>query len=724
MSNFDDVPITSPDNDRFGFDPFASAISDCIRSVENPLGSVVAIYGPWGSGKSSVINLVRHHLAKDAPDLDVINFPAWMYRTEDALAVGFFKELYAGLSPVLSDQTKAAGALRKLGANLAGASSLAGMAVGLFAGSVGEKATTATLDALGGFIEQGETAEDLQTTLADALREAAKKFLVVIDDLDRLSPEEALVIFRLVKSVGRLPNVMYLLAYDREATEQAVARRFPSEGAHYLEKIIQAGFELPQPDQSHLNVMMGEVLDKLAAGLPEIDPVEFGNLFHSIVVPELRTPRDVLRLANTLSITITPIKSDVFLPDFVSLETLRVFRPAVYRAIRQNKSAILNAGQNDRYDQRDDRSAQFTSMLLAGEPEEDHGQLREALMRLFPQLQNVFANMSYSGTREWARQRRVCSSEHFDTYFRFSVSPNTIPKAELDYLLDDTRTVEEIQERVREAIGITQAEGRTKAAYILDELTAHGPNISLEQGEKLLTALFGMADELFLDQDEGRGFASFGDNRFRLHWLLRSILKDRTTLEERSEILGRAVAAATLQWHVDFSNSAWEDYHPSNPDREPSSEAETLTTEALAEQLRGQTIEMLRAAAADGTILSSNNPLRLLFEWERLQLDGAGEVMDYTTQALGDDTKLYQLASAFLGKSYSHGMGGFGGAPGDLVQRENDRAQVDGIDRLIDVDGFRRRLSEVLQSDALNEQQKSTISRFLAAWDRRDAGED
>ncbi|MEM1150237.1 MAG: P-loop NTPase fold protein [Pseudomonadota bacterium] len=724
MSDFDDVPITSPENDRFGFDPFACAISDCVRNIENPLGSVVAIYGPWGSGKSSVINLVRHHLAKDAPDLDVINFPAWMYRTEDALAVGFFKELYAGLSPVLSEQSKAAGALRKLGANLAGASSLAGMAVGLFAGSVGEKATTATLDALGGFIEQGETAEGLQATLADALREAGKKFLVVIDDLDRLSPEEALVIFRLVKSVGRLPNVMYLLAYDREATEQAVARRFPSEGAHYLEKIIQAGFELPQPDQSHLNVMMGEMLNGLAADLPEIDPVEFGNLFHSIVVPELKTPRDVLRLANTLSITITPIKADVFFPDFVSLETLRVFRPAAYRAIRQNKSAILNAGQSDRYDQRDARSSQYTTMLLGNEPEEDHEQLREALMRLFPQLQNVFANISYSGTREWARQRRVCSAEHFDTYFRFSVSPKTIPKAELDYLLDDTRTVEEIQDRVTEAIGITQAEGRTKAAYILDELTTHGPNISFEQGEKLLTALFGMADELFLEQDKGRGFASFGDNGLRLHWLLRSILRDRTTLEERSEILARAVATATLQWHVDFSNAAWEDYYPSNPDRDPSSETETLTTEAVAEKLRGQTLELLRTAAADGTLLTSTSPARLLFEWNRLKPDRADEVVAFTSQALEDDTKLYQLASAFLGKSYSHGMGGFGGAPGDLVQRENDRAQVDGIDRLLDVDEFRRRLNEALRRDALDEQQKSIIRRFLAAWERRDAGGD
>ena len=66
-------------------------------------------FDPWGSGKSSVINLIRHHLEKDAPDLDVNNFPAWMYKTEDAMAEGFFKELNAGLSPVLSDHTKAAG---------------------------------------------------------------------------------------------------------------------------------------------------------------------------------------------------------------------------------------------------------------------------------------------------------------------------------------------------------------------------------------------------------------------------------------------------------------------------------------------------------------------------------------------------------------------------------------------------------------------------------------
>lgn len=723
MNNFDDVPISAPDQDRFGFDPFAMAISDCIRSIDKPHGSVVAIYGPWGSGKSSVINLVRYHLGKDAAEIDVINFPAWMYRTEDALAVGFFKELYAGLSPVLSGQTKAAGAFRKLGTNLAGASSLAGMAVGLFAGSLGEKATTAALDAIGGFIEQGDTAEDLQKTLADALREAGKKFLVVIDDLDRLSPEEALVIFRLIKSVGRLPNVMYLLSYDRETTEQAVARQFPSEGAHYLEKIVQAGFELPQPDQSHLNTMMGEVLDGLAADIPDVDPVEFGNQFHTVVAPELKTPRDVLRLANTLSITLTPIKRDVFLPDFVSLETLRVFRPAVYRAIRSNKSAILNAGQSGRYDQREERSQQYTLMLLNSEPEADHQRLHETLMRLFPQLQNIFANIQSSGSRQWVQQRRACSAAHFDTYFRFSTSLETIPRTELDYLLDEARTIAEVQEKLQEALKVIQARGRTKASYILDELTSHGPNIHLHHGEVLLTAVFGISDELSVDTDEERGFA-IANNLLRIHWLLRSILMDRTTIEERSEILARAMETVPLNWHLDFSNSAWEDYHPSNPDREPESEAETLTTENVAQKLRQKSLDLLREAAEKGVLLDRKNLGRLLFDWDRVKPEGSNEVTDFTDTALRDDVKVYKLASAFLGKSYSQGMGDFGGAPGDLVYRENDHAQVSGIDRLINVEIFRERLTQVLNGEILDEPQKETVRRLLKAWTRREAGED
>ena len=103
---------------------------------------------------------------------------------------------------------------------------------------------------LSGLIQQEETVEKLHAELSKALSDQKKRFLIVIDDIDRLSPDEALLIFRLVKSVGRLPNVIYLLVYDRDLAESIIAERYPSEGPHYLEKIVQAPFELPEPHHS------------------------------------------------------------------------------------------------------------------------------------------------------------------------------------------------------------------------------------------------------------------------------------------------------------------------------------------------------------------------------------------------------------------------------------------------------------------------------------------
>ena len=723
MKNFDDTPISGPEEDRFGFDPFAKAIADCIRNLSDPVGSVVAIYGPWGSGKSSAINLVRHHLQACGPDITIINFPAWMYRNEDTLAVGFFKELYAGLSSVLSNQNKAAGALRKLGANLAGASNLAGMAVGLFAGSTGENATAAILDAIGGFIAQGETTEHLQGELADALRTEGKRFLVVVDDLDRLSPEEALVIFRLIKSVGRLPNVMYLLAYDRAVTEDAVTRRFPSEGSHYLEKIVQAGFELPEPDQSWLNMMMGEFLSGLASDLPEIDSVEFGNLFHSIVAPELKTPRDVFRLANTLAITSAPVLRDVFLPDFVSLEAIRFFRPGVYRAIRAHKSEILNASALNRRGDSHEIAEQFTSMLLGTEPEADRLALSEALMRLFPQLQSVFAKTVRSFTHEWSRHRRVCSGRHFDTYFRFDVSPEAVPKCEINYLLNPGRTVEEIQDELSKAIVVFQAKGRSKASYMLDELTAHGETVPLNHAEKILTAVFRVADDLLIKQDEERGIG-IADNRLRLHWLLRSFLRDRTELERRSEILSRCCDQASFNWLLNFCRSEWKNYFPSDPEREPPTEEKILLTLKDAESLRQTALGWIQSRAADGTLLDVVDLPSALFGWYKLLKDDSDEVVQFTTAAMGEDEAVLKLAKAFLGKSFCHGMGGFDGSPGDLVYRENDRAQIDGLERILDIGVFRSRLEQLVDAPGLHDEDNQIIQRFLTAWNARNDGQD
>lgn len=715
MNNFDDIPISYPSEDIFDIDPFAKTVSDCIRELYNPVGSVVAIYGPWGLGKSSAVGLVLYHLRSNcAKDINIFRFPVWMYRSEDALTAGFFKELYAGLSSVSSKQ-QASDALKKLGAQLIGAKSLASATVGMVAGSVGEKATDTVFDVLENFIGQKETVEDLQKQLADALRNGQKRFLVVIDDLDRLSPEEALVIFRLIKSVGHLPNVMYLLTYDRERTEKAVAERFPSEGPHYLEKIVQAGFELPEPPRPLLNAMMFRYLSNIIKSLSEFDRTKFGSFFYSIIAPELKTPRDVKRLANVLSITLRPVKDEVFFPDFIGLETLRTFRPGVYRAIRANKSKILDPSQFIRHKKQNERAKEFSHLLLKSEAENEHGRLKDVLMQLFPQLRSVFTNISHLGTTQpWRLHRRICTEEHFDTYFRFTVSPEIILREEIDYLFDDGKTTEEVRERFIKIIEASQTNSGPKASYLLEELALHGENVTIQQAEKILSALFPIIDELFvaLDKEGGLGLI---DNRFHIYRLIQAFLYNDTAIEKRSEILIRCMRGAPLQWLSDFSRTAWLNHHPSNTDSAPSPEEQELLTKEDAEALRETTKRQIKVAATDGTLINETNLAWILFAWSVLKADDSDEVHRFTAGAIADDQKIVKLTLSLLVKSYVHNIDNTGSSSGYI-----HRALINGIDSFLDINNFRARLESLETNPSLPEEEKDIITRFLKSWKEQD----
>jgi predicted KAP-like P-loop ATPase len=179
---------------------------------------------------------------------------------------------------------------------------------------------TGAMNWLSGLIQQDDTVEKLHAELSEALAEQKRRFLIVIDDIDRLAPDEALLMFRLVKSVGRLPNVVYLLVFDRLLAEAIVQGKYPTEGPHYLDKIIQAGFDIPEPREDDLRQ---ELLSQIAeiCGTPEADgTIRFMNVFYDVVAPEIRTPRDLIRLTNRLAVTWPAVENEVDRADFIGLE--------------------------------------------------------------------------------------------------------------------------------------------------------------------------------------------------------------------------------------------------------------------------------------------------------------------------------------------------------------------------------------------------------------------
>jgi len=664
----------------------------------------MAINGPWGSGKSSAINLLAHHLAPGVVEgeLKLVTFNPWWFRGEEALVLAFFRELYSATNPSLS--TRAKKSLSKLGARLLKAGSIvSGGAEAAGMAGIGT-AASGTMDWLSGLIEDGESVEQLHRELATALRDQPKRFVVFIDDIDRLAPDEALAIFRLVKSVGRLPNVIYVLAFDRVLAERVVSDRFPSEGPHYLEKIVQASFELPSPEPTDLQ---GQLLSRITdvCGHPEETlVVHFMNMFYGNVAPEVHTPRDVIRYGNALSVTWPAVEGEVDAADFIALEAYRIFQPTLYQVIRANPGALTGrAYSGDRNAQ--DAGEKLDALLLTSVQDKQH--YREGLMRLFPKLESIWNNTIYDSDAVWVRQRRACINEHFPTYFRLSVADATASRREISALIERARDFEYIRSVMLEAVNTPRRYGGTRARLLLDGLINHAAEVDVQATVPLLSAIFSVADELDVEADEAKGF-EIGDNSLRLHWLLRALLRERTTLEQRSEILTAAAKGASLGWLASLVSSAWDDFHPRDG-KELEAPENCILTEQNMEILKDRLLLEIQGAASTGDILERRDLARLLYTWRDFGDDEGAAVKAWTAEALKSDVAVAKLAKAFTSSSWGQGFG-------DLVAKRSDRAQVATLDTLMDVAEFRRRVEQVVESELLQPADKDAIQRFLRAW--------
>ena len=86
---------------KFGFEHYARTIAELIANKKNKTPLVIGIYGPWGSGKTTLMETVKSYL-KDNDDLKdrriyreckTVWFQAWKYDKEDEILAGLIEEI-------------------------------------------------------------------------------------------------------------------------------------------------------------------------------------------------------------------------------------------------------------------------------------------------------------------------------------------------------------------------------------------------------------------------------------------------------------------------------------------------------------------------------------------------------------------------------------------------------------------------------------------------------
>lgn len=693
-----DAPIRNPEDDLYGFEPFAKALAKSIADMKAPEGIVIGVNGVWGSGKSSAVGLVRHHLEPHVRNEEVviIDFTPWWFTSQEALIQGFFKELGAKIERSLGDKMK--GTFRAIGKRVSGFGDAAAEA------GTGIPGAGAAVKGAAGMVAEwlgtGETVVEAQERLAQQLGEQKKRFLVIIDDIDRLSPEDALALFRLVKSVGRMPNVIYLLAFDRRLAEKVVKERYPAEGAHYLEKIVQVWFDLPVPTEFDLRQVFLTRLEEITGPLTDSKGVvRLMNAFYGIIARHLKTPRDVVRHLNVLQVSYPPVRGEVDIADFLGIETVRLFQPELHAVIARN-GGLLCGRLRSESERGEARRTRYDALLLGSVAEDAKETTREALCRLFPGLEGVWSGHGYGEgfEEQWRRERRICSEVHFATYFRFGLSEETLPAAELEALIDAADNAAAVRDKLRKAAATRRRTGGTRAAVLLEELTVNGDKLAAEKVPAFLGALFAIADELNTDADKPAPF-EMADNRYRLHWLMNKLVMRRFGLEERSRMVAEAARGASLAWLADLAERCAE--HK----KKQQSEDERLVDDAAAEIVVGIAADRLTQAAEDGSLARRGDLCVLLHRWRRLAADGQAGAQLLVARNLDDDGFVVRLAAAAISTSGVH-------SSGDLVARRERSVRIEAIAPFVDMDHFQRRAEEISAKGSLDEKSAEILAEF------------
>lgn len=542
-----DLPLEDPANDAYGYAPFASRLAAAIVGNKGPQGLVLAVHGKWGSGKSTLLNFIRHEL-RQLPEENcvvIVDFNPWWFEGREQIASQLLSEFSAQLPDKLKFAREAAKLLGKYSKEIASAAAT-------YSGHSWIKAPVQWLAGrvpkLKAFAEP-EGVPKLKQRVAAALTASGKRFVFFVDDIDRLTPDEARDFFRAVKALADFPEVVYVLFFDREEVAKALQASLGMDGETYLEKIVQAPFHLPAIDKQQLQQKLFNGLDSIINAYPvpfEFDQDRWAEVFSNGLENLVKKPRDIVRLLNALSVTYPAVAGEVNPVDFIALEFLRVFEPRVYGSIREAREMFCGAPSQLDYE-KIEQTAYFEAWSRAL-PEASRHWLADLIGRLFPKVSQLLGISSFatSDVGDWRKELRPCDSENFNIYFQFGVPPGHVSRIELD-LLAGQPTVEGMASMMLEARAVIFPDGHSKARDFVDRLRDL-ENLEPSQAAKLIEALVDTGYILLRKEDEQSGFFSM-PNRWRLSGLISRQL-ERLSVPERQALLMRLAETSPGLWSL------------------------------------------------------------------------------------------------------------------------------------------------------------------------------
>lgn len=325
----DDSEVKDVENDYFGFNIQAKKFAKSVYNLGSSKSLVYGIDAPWGTGKSTFINLCKIYWDEKLKNETIVfDFTPLKYENRDNLFEKFVNGLIIELkNHVYSPELE--GLVSKYARLL--------------------KDTKATYSLFGVRFNipfSNDSIDKAFEELKSVIESINKKIIIVVDDLDRISFSNMMEILFVIKKAFNIPNVSYVLCYDTESLNKLDQYKLDKEKvSEFLEKFINIKTSIFLDYNLLLNYFIEsqkqevqkssdfKLINRSLDGLKEI----FKSLdFHSYLpfIGDARKLKTFINTIKLLQIEETDIENaDFHTGDFIHLMLIYINYPKVFRKI-------------------------------------------------------------------------------------------------------------------------------------------------------------------------------------------------------------------------------------------------------------------------------------------------------------------------------------------------------------------------------------------------------
>lgn len=314
------------DYDLFNRDIVINQLYTSIQACKGAdFSFVIGLEGPWGSGKTTVVNNVISKIRENSSNSFIVinDFDPWAYNNQESLLISLFDKV-----------------LKSTGINYS-SSSVKAIVNTLFE-------TIKSSNPIGNFIGNIFLQNDLddgiyklKDHICDYLEQNDKTIIIFIDNLDRASSENIIFLLKIINIIFDLKRVIYVLSYDKERINDLLSKN-SNINEKYIEKIIQQEISVTKLNREKTRMVVNDCVTKLfeVYGVKKESYSDFSYII-DYLFSKISDIREFKRILNSVA-PILSIKSELYKPDLFALEIIRFLNSGFYEEIYNNAQYYIS----------------------------------------------------------------------------------------------------------------------------------------------------------------------------------------------------------------------------------------------------------------------------------------------------------------------------------------------------------------------------------------------